>query len=48
MIEDFHENGRAVNVWTVNEMEDIERVAALCADGIITNFPEKVLSFLGR
>ena len=47
-VKGMHEEGRGVNVWTVNEMGDIESVAALCADGIITNFPEKVLSFLRR
>lgn len=48
MIEDFHENGRAVNVWTVNEPDDIRAMITLGADGIISNYPQRVLDELGR
>jgi glycerophosphoryl diester phosphodiesterase len=37
-------NGMMVNVWTVDEAVDIERVALAKVDSIITNVPSKVLS----
>ncbi len=33
------EHGILVNVWTVNDMEGLEKVWALGCDGVITNFP---------
>ena len=38
--------GLAVNVWTVNEAEDIERVIAMGVDGIITDYPALVMAHL--
>ncbi len=43
-----HENGIAVNVWTVDAPADIQRAIGLQVDGIITNVPDKVLAALGR
>ena len=43
MIDDFHNNGRTVNAWTVNEVTDIKDVIQMGVDGIITNWPERVL-----
>lgn len=37
-------NGMMVNVWTVDEAVDIERMALAKIDSIITNVPSKVLS----
>ncbi|PID45840.1 MAG: hypothetical protein CSB47_06960 [Proteobacteria bacterium] len=31
-----------VNVWTVNEIADIDRMVALGVDGIITDYPGRV------
>jgi glycerophosphoryl diester phosphodiesterase len=39
-VERSHENGLEVNVWTVNEAEDMLRVAECGADALITNHPE--------
>lgn len=36
------EQGLIVNVWTVNELEDIDRMIALQVDGIITDYPGRV------
>ena len=47
-VKGMHAEERGVNVWTVNEMEDIEKAASLHVDGIITNFPEKALSLVRR
>ncbi|MCL2319336.1 MAG: hypothetical protein FWC45_04570, partial [Treponema sp.] len=35
-----HENGIAVNVWTVNEKEAIKLMVKCGVDGIITNYPD--------
>lgn len=48
MMHSFHDNGRGVNVWTVNGHEDIRKAIALGVDGIITNWPGRVLDALGR
>lgn len=37
-----HERGLSVLVWTVNEPADIERLASLGVDGIISDFPERL------
>lgn len=36
--------GLAVNVWTVNEPEDIARMIDMGVDGVITDYPERALS----
>lgn len=49
-VERLHRAGQKVNVWTVNEPEDVRRLAALDVDAIITNKPDlvrQVLSDLG-
>ena len=42
------DKGRKVNTWTVNEVEDIKRAAALGVNGIISNYPARVNEVLGR
>jgi glycerophosphoryl diester phosphodiesterase len=37
-----------VHAWTVNEHEEMNRMIALGVDGIITDYPTKLLSLLGR
>lgn len=37
----IRQQGFRVYVWTVNEMEDIERMKDLEVNGIITNYPER-------
>jgi glycerophosphoryl diester phosphodiesterase len=43
-----HDRGNQVFVWTVNETADIDRVAALGVEGIISDRPRDVLATLGR
>jgi len=37
-----------VHVWTVNETEDMKRLIALGVDGIVTDYPDRLLTVLGR
>jgi len=37
-----HDLGLAVNVWTVNNDEDVLRMIEYSVDGIITDYPKKV------
>jgi glycerophosphoryl diester phosphodiesterase len=37
-----------VHVWTVNEEEDMRRLLDLGVDGIITDYPDRLLDVLGR
>lgn len=48
MIEQAHEAGRRVFVWTVNTPEDVKFVHESGADAIITDNPGMVLRTLGR
>jgi glycerophosphoryl diester phosphodiesterase len=43
-----HERGVDVNVWTVNDPDEIRRLAALGVDAIITDVPDVALAALGR
>ena len=43
-----HERGVGVNVWTVNDPDDMVRLAAAGVDGIITDVPDVALSVLAR
>lgn len=42
----MHGQGIRVLAWTVNEPEDIRRMAALGVDGIITDYPDRALALL--
>lgn len=42
LIETAHAAGLIVNVWTVNEPEDIEQLLAWGVDGIVTDYPDRV------
>jgi glycerophosphoryl diester phosphodiesterase len=37
-----------VHVWTVNEIEDLKRIASRGVDGIVTDYPDRLLEMLGR
>lgn len=41
-----HREGYAVNTWTVNELPEMQRLIALGVDGIITDRPDVLASFL--
>jgi len=46
-IDDAHSRGLKVYVYTVDELEDIERLRLLGVDGVFTNYPERVLGYDG-
>ena len=39
---DLRAHGVEINTWTVNEVEDIQTMIAIGAEGIISNWPERV------
>lgn len=39
-----HEAGIKANVWTVDDEREVEELAALGVDAIITNFPDRALN----
>ena len=45
-IDDAHDRNLKVFVYTANHPEDIARMADLGVDGVFTNYPDRVLSFL--
>jgi glycerophosphoryl diester phosphodiesterase len=47
-VEAAHRRNMEVHVWTVNEQADMERMLALGVDGIITDYPDRLLELLGR
>lgn len=46
-VRNAHHHNIAVHVWTINEVEDMERLLALGLDGIITDRPDRLLGLLG-
>ena len=43
---DAHDLGLAVNVWTVNEQEDMVAMTDMGVDGVITDYPGRLLAML--
>lgn len=41
-VDDAHNRGMKVLVWTVNDYDDIERMKALNVDGIFSDFPDRL------
>jgi glycerophosphoryl diester phosphodiesterase len=37
-----------VHVWVVNDVNDMRRMVDLGADGIITDYPDRLQAVLGR
>ncbi len=46
LLKDFHEQGRSVAVWTIDEEADIRRLAEWGVDALITNKPDSTLQTL--
>lgn len=45
-VELCHKNGIEVNVWTINNMDDLENLYEWGCDGVITNYPDVCKSWL--
>ena len=43
-----HGRGLEVHAWTINETPDMERLVELGVDGVITDYPDRLLEVLGR
>ena len=48
VVASFHGQGMEVIPWTVNDPADIERMIALGVDGIISDYPDRVVRALGE
>lgn len=46
VVEEMHAAGCEINTYTVNEEADILRLAALGVDGLIGNYPERMIKLL--
>jgi len=47
-VRNCHKNDIEINAWTVNEMEDIERMIKLGVDIISSDYPNRILGKLSR
>lgn len=47
-VENAHRKNLKVHVWTINETTDMRRLIDLGVDGIMTDYPDKLLELLGR
>lgn len=43
-----HEQNLEVHVWTINKTEDMKRLIEIGVDGIITDYPDRLLDLLGK
>jgi glycerophosphoryl diester phosphodiesterase len=48
LVEAARARGLEVHAWTVNETEDMKRLQELGVDGIMTDYPDRLLAVLGR
>jgi len=46
LVEGAHKQGLLVQTWTVNTVEDLERVAEAGVDGVASDYPETILEHL--
>lgn len=47
-VESAHARALQVHAWTVNESEDMRRLVDIGVDGIMTDYPDRLLKVLGR
>jgi glycerophosphoryl diester phosphodiesterase len=44
----IHSRGQKIITWTVNEQEDMKRMIEMGVDGIITNYPDRLIQLLKK
>ena len=47
-VENAHRKNLKVHVWTINKTADMQRLIDVGADGIMTDYPDRLLKLLGR
>ena len=47
-IDAAHNRNLEVHAWTINEEDDMQRMISLGVDGIITDYPDRLLALLDR
>ena len=47
-VEAAHRRNLKVHVWTINETADMQRLLALGVDGIMTDYPDRLLNLLNK
>jgi glycerophosphoryl diester phosphodiesterase len=47
-LEAAHSSGLQVHAWTINEASDMQRLLDLGVNGIITDYPDRLMALLGR
>lgn len=47
-VDAVHRRGAAVQVWTINDRDEMERLVEMGVDGLITDRPDLLLEVLGR
>jgi glycerophosphoryl diester phosphodiesterase len=48
LVDAAHAQNLQVHAWTVNETEDMRRLISIGVDGIMTDYPNRLLTVLGR
>ena len=47
-LEAAHSSGLEVHAWTINDVGDMQRFLDLGVDGLITDYPDRLMAVLGR
>lgn len=47
-VEEIKANGIEINTWTVNDLDEVERLYGLGVESVIGNFPDMVAGFLSK
>lgn len=47
-VDKIHSRGQKIITWTVNEKEDMKRMIEMGVDGIITNYPDRLIELLKK
>ena len=46
VVRKMHQMGKKVNVWTVNQPENLKKYIEMGVDGIITDFPDRLIKII--